>query len=122
MPLTTARRRAGSAGRYRCNGISVKFGCCIHRPGNYCGNTCARNAASIGSKTKIVPKHTPPGTQYLLATRIGTQIGAFCRAMHEQQGEVAVRRIQGVLALAKKHGIAVVEDACAAALELSLPR
>jgi hypothetical protein len=29
-----------------------------------------------------------------------------------------VRRIQGVLALAKKHGPAMVEDACAVALEI----
>jgi transposase len=68
------------------------------------------------------PKHTPPGTQHLLlrATRIGTQIGAFCHAMHEQQGQVAVRRIQGVLALAKKHGVAAAEDACAAAQEFGV--
>ena len=68
------------------------------------------------------PKHTPPGTQHLLlrATRIGTQIGAFCHAMHDQQGQEAVRRIQGVLALARKHGMAAVEDACAAALEIGV--
>jgi len=68
------------------------------------------------------PKHTPPGTQHLLlrATRIGTQIGALCHAMHDQQGQAAVRRIQGVLALAKKHGTAAVEDACTAALEIGV--
>ena len=37
--------------------------------------------------------------------------------MYEEEGQVAVRRIQGVLALAKKHGPAMVEDACAVALE-----
>ena len=37
--------------------------------------------------------------------------------MYEEQGQVAVRRIQGVMAMAKKHGSATVEDACAAALE-----
>jgi transposase len=68
------------------------------------------------------PKHTPPGTQHLLlrATRIGTQIGALCHAMHDQQGQAAVRRMQGVLALAKKHGAAAVEDACAAAMEIGV--
>ena len=40
--------------------------------------------------------------------------------MHGEQGEAAVRRIQGVLSLAKKHGAATVEDACAAALEVSV--
>ena len=37
--------------------------------------------------------------------------------MYEEQGQEAVRRIQGVLALAKKHGPAVVEEACEVALE-----
>jgi len=40
--------------------------------------------------------------------------------MHDEQGQAAVRRIQGVLALAKKHGPAVVEDACAVALEIGV--
>ena len=38
--------------------------------------------------------------------------------MHRQQGEVGVRRILGVLSLAKKYGVAAVDDACAAALEM----
>jgi hypothetical protein len=38
--------------------------------------------------------------------------------MHSQQGELAVRRMQGVLSLAKKYGIARVGDARAAALEM----
>ena len=37
--------------------------------------------------------------------------------MYEEQGQVAVRRIQGVLALAKKHGPAMVDEACDVALE-----
>jgi transposase len=68
------------------------------------------------------PKQTPPGTQHLLlrAARAGAHIGALCRAMHDEQGQVAVRRIQGVLALAKKHGPAAVEDACGVALEIGV--
>ena len=68
------------------------------------------------------PKQTPPGTQHLLlrADRTGAQIGALCRGMYEEQKELAVRRIQGVLALAKKYGPAAVEDACAAALEIGV--
>jgi hypothetical protein len=38
--------------------------------------------------------------------------------MHRERGETAVRRIQGVLSLAKKYGAASVEDACAVALEV----
>ena len=65
-------------------------------------------------------KQTPPGTQYLLlrAGRAGQHIGAVCRRMYEEEGQVAVRRIQGVLALAKRHGPAMVEDACDVALEI----
>ena len=38
--------------------------------------------------------------------------------MHSEQGETAVRRIQGMLSLAKKYGTASVDEACAAALEV----
>jgi hypothetical protein len=40
--------------------------------------------------------------------------------MHSRAGEPSVRRIQGVLSLAKKYGAATVEDACAAALEVGI--
>ena len=40
--------------------------------------------------------------------------------MYGEQGQIAVRRIQGVLSLAKKHGPAVVEEACAVALEMGV--
>jgi transposase len=68
------------------------------------------------------PKKTPPGTLYLLcrADKAGSQIGALCRGMHRERGETAVRRIQGVLSLAKKYGAASVDDACAAALEMDI--
>jgi len=48
----------------------------------------------------------------------GSHIGSFCHALHRRQGQVAVRRIQGVLALAKKFGTPAVEKACALALEM----
>jgi hypothetical protein len=66
------------------------------------------------------PKHTPLGTQQLLdrADQAGEQIGALCRTMHQEQGEAAVRRILGMLWLAKKYGAASVDEACSAALEV----
>src|SRR5437016_625956 len=66
------------------------------------------------------PKTTPCTTTQLLARagRAGTHIGAFCEAIHQHQGEAGIRRILGVLSLAKKFGVPAVEDACAAALEL----
>jgi len=66
------------------------------------------------------PAHTPLSTQQLLcrADHAGSQIGAFCRGMHREFGETAVRRILGMLSLAKKYGAANVDDACAAMLEV----
>lgn len=68
------------------------------------------------------PNKTPLGTLHLLSRTdpAGSRIGALCRAMHGEQGQFAVRRIQGVLSLAKKHGLARVDDACAAALEVGV--
>jgi transposase len=65
------------------------------------------------------PRRTPLTTQQLLARAAvaGTHIGALCQSMHRSHGEIAVRRILGVLALAKKYGIASTDDACAMALE-----
>src|SRR5215469_6937724 len=50
----------------------------------------------------------------------GPHIGSFCHALHRSQGQIAVRRIQGVLALAKKFGTPAVEKACAVALEMKV--
>ncbi len=62
---------------------------------------------------------TPMSTRQLLARceKAGQHIGAFCQNLHRHHGEVAVRRILGVLSMAKKYGVASAEDACAVALE-----
>jgi len=68
------------------------------------------------------PPRTPLGTRQLLARaqQAGKHIGAFCQHMHAQQGQPAVRRMQGVLSFVKKYGIARVDEACATALELEV--
>jgi transposase len=68
------------------------------------------------------PKKTPQGTVALLgrADKAGSRIGTLCRAMHDEQGQEAVRRIQGVLTLTKKYGPAMVDNACAVALEIGV--
>jgi transposase len=62
---------------------------------------------------------TPLGTQQLLARaeKTGRHIGPLCQALHRKYGQVAVRKILGVLALAKKFGVACTEQACAVALD-----
>jgi transposase len=66
------------------------------------------------------PQKMLRSTQQLLARseQAGRSIGALCQAMHRNTGEAAIRRILGILGLAKKHGVAMVDDACAAALEV----
>jgi transposase len=65
------------------------------------------------------PARTPPTTVALLAraTRAGARIGAVCDAIHHRDGTPGIRRILGVVALIKQYGPAVVDDACAAALD-----
>jgi transposase len=69
------------------------------------------------------PARTPRSTEALLhrARTAGIYIGAICQQIHSNDGEPGVRRILGVLSLARKHGPAVVDEAAKAALELGLP-
>jgi hypothetical protein len=69
------------------------------------------------------PARTPLSTLALLAraTSAGPHIGTLCTQIQQHDGVPGIRRIQGVLALAKKHGVAVVEDAATAALEVGVP-
>jgi transposase len=69
------------------------------------------------------PRRTPQHTHQLLARahKAGASIGAVCDAIHQRQDEAGIRRIMGVLSLAKKYGCSACDDACAAALELRVP-
>jgi transposase len=68
------------------------------------------------------PKTTPPTTVAILAraARAGCHIGALSQAIHRGYGEPGMRKVLGLLSLAKKHGTTAVDDACAAALELNV--
>ena len=69
------------------------------------------------------PRRTPGSTLATLARAktAGPSIGVVCDHIHQHEGAAGVRRILGLLALAKKHGPAVVEDAAKAALEVGVP-
>ena len=69
------------------------------------------------------PARTPPKTLALLAAakRAGPAISTICDHIHRHDGAAGVRRILGVLSLARKHGPAVAEEAATAALELGVP-
>jgi transposase len=82
-----------------------------HRPGHYRTEDDDR------------PSRTPYGTLALLlrAERAGKHIGKLAKEIHGREKELGVRRILGVLSLARKYGVPAVDDACAAALELGIP-
>jgi transposase len=69
------------------------------------------------------PSRTPAKTITLLgaAHHAGAAIGAVCDHIHQHEGASGIRRILGVLALAKKHGPAVVDEAAKVALDLGVP-
>jgi transposase len=69
------------------------------------------------------PRRTPPQLLQLLARahKAGANIGAVCDAIHARQGELGIRRIQGLLQLVRQYGSVACDDACAAALELRVP-
>jgi transposase len=69
------------------------------------------------------PAKTQRSTQQLLArcSKIGTHTGSVAEQTYRRDGVEAIRRIQGLLGLARKHGAAITDDACAAALEIGLP-
>jgi transposase len=69
------------------------------------------------------PARAPRSTEQLLARcgRIGAHLGALAEQTYRRDGPEAIRRIMGLTGLARKHGAALTDDACAAALESGLP-
>ena len=66
------------------------------------------------------PRRTPPETLQLLnrATRVGDHVGKLAHVIYAEDPLPAVRRILGLLALARKYGAIPVNAACAVALDL----
>ena len=69
------------------------------------GRPVAADAARPPSRYWPAPRARAPGSATL------------CDSIHRRDGPPGVRRILGIIALIKKYGPAVVDDACAAALE-----
>ena len=69
------------------------------------------------------PTRTPKTTVALLAAAhtAGPTIGQLCEPIPHTDGPAGVRRILGLLALARKYGAPLVEDAATAALDLGVP-
>jgi hypothetical protein len=69
------------------------------------------------------PARTPRPTLALLARarHAGAHLHTVCTHIHDHEGPAGVRRILGVLSLAKKYGPAAADDAAKAALDLQVP-
>jgi transposase len=69
------------------------------------------------------PAKTPRTTAQLLArcAMIGSHIGTLAERMYERGGQTEIRRILGITSLARQHGAALTDDACAAALDSGIP-
>lgn len=69
------------------------------------------------------PSQTPPSTTQLLARcgKIGPHVGALAEQTYRRDGPLCIRRLMGLINLARKHGAALADDACSAALESGLP-
>jgi len=69
------------------------------------------------------PAKTPRTTAQLLArcAKIGSHIGTLAERMYAQGGQREIRRILGLTSRARKHGAALADDACAAALDSGSP-
>jgi len=69
------------------------------------------------------PAKTPRTTAQLLArcAKIGAHIGTLAECMYARGGQSEIRRILGITSLARKHGAALADDACAVALDSGIP-
>jgi len=69
------------------------------------------------------PSRTPASTLTLLARarQAGVHLHGVCTYIHDHEGAAGVRRILGILSLAKKYGPATAEAAAKTALDLHVP-
>ena len=118
--LSTVCRQDGSVDSSRCSGIICAFESWIPKPHELLREHVRQERGRHRIHPEDRPKKMPLTTVQLLAraSRAGTHIGIFCEQIHRHQGEAGVRRILGVLSLAKKFGAVATDDACTAALEL----
>jgi transposase len=65
-----------------------------------------------------LPKQTPPQVEQLVAriARIGPHAGAFARAIENERGALALRTLFGILDLARRYDVEVLENACSLAV------
>jgi transposase len=114
--------QAGLDAGSKCSGTACWFRLLDPKTGQLLREHIRQKRGWYRIKEEDHPKQRPLRVSQLLwrAGRAGTHIGTLCNLLYRQQGEPGVRRVLGVLSLAKKFGTAAVEDACAAALEMGV--
>ena len=95
---------------------------CIRTRANFFVSISARNVVDIASRKKIAPRKCRSAQRNccVVPNMREPPIGKFCQLIYQQQGEIGIRRILGVLSLMKKYGVAAVEDACATAIDIGI--
>ena len=123
-PRTTARHPAGSGDASTCSGTT----CYVRLLDPKTGQLLREHLRAPRGWHRIARRRSADAhaAENARAARArpctaGPSISTICDHIHRHEGAAGVRRILGVLALAKKHGPAVVEDAAKAALELGVP-
>ena len=121
-PRTTARRPAGSGSACRCSGTTCTCGSSRRRPASCCASICARRGAGIGSTTPTGRRaRRPRPWPCSAAPPPPAPTSAPCVSTSTRRAaRTASGRSSGVLALARKHGAAVVDDAAKAAIEIGV--
>ena len=120
---TTGRRRAGFGRRVHVQWNAAHVRLLDPRTGQLLREHLRAPRGWHRIEDRDRPARTPPKTLALLAAakRAGPAISTICDHIHRHDGAAGVRRIIGVLSLARKHGPAVAEEAATAALELGVP-
>lgn len=117
MPTSASRRRL----RVQWDALHVRL--LDYRTGELLREHLRQKRGQHRLREDDRPTRTPRSTQSLLqrARNAGPHLGALCEQIHRQDGEPGVRRVLGVLSLARKHGAVAADEAAEAALELGLP-
>lgn len=78
-------------------------------------------AREIRADDRALRTPAPPHELLRRAEQAGASIGAVAAQIARIDGDAGAQRIRGLLALARKNGAAVVDDACAFALKAGVP-
>jgi len=80
-----------------------------------------RGGYRIPDEDKSAKTHRTTAQLLARCAKIGSHIGTLAERMYERGGQSEIRRILGIISLARKHGAALADDACAAAWDCGIP-